>query len=76
MKGAELFLGIDVSKAHLDVGLSSEGGVRRFEHGPEGTGELVTWLGPRKPSLVVLEATGGLETPGATALVNGRRRYS
>lgn len=53
MDGAELFVGIDVSKAHLDVALSSEGEVRRFDNDPEGTGELVAWLGPRKPSLAL-----------------------
>jgi transposase len=30
---------------------------------------LIAWLRPRTPALIVLEATGGLETPGAAALV-------
>lgn len=68
MDEAGVFVGIDVSKADLDVALSTEEGVRRFKNDEEGIQDLVASLQTLEPVLVVLEATGGFETPTAAAL--------
>jgi transposase len=62
------FVGIDVSKAHLDVAVRPAGAAFRLENTPAGLAELVARLGPLAPALVVLEATGGYETPAIAAL--------
>jgi transposase len=63
-----LFVGLDVSKAYLDVAIHPTGEARRFPHDEPGLIALVAYLQPLAPTLVVLEATGGLETNVATAL--------
>jgi transposase len=68
MAESEVFVGVDVSKAHLDVGISGVGEVRRFPNAEEGVAELVQWLGEVKPTLVVLESTGGFEVQAAAAI--------
>jgi transposase len=62
-----LFVGIDVSKAHLDVALRPSGAAFRLANDPAGLAELVARLTPLSPALVVLEATGGYETPAVAA---------
>jgi transposase len=64
-----VFVGIDVSKEWLDVAVSSEGAVERFTNDEAGHRKLVEQVGGVKPELVVLEATGGYQTPVVTALV-------
>lgn len=53
--------GIDVAKAHLDVGLLGSGEVRRFEHDEAGFRALGDWLRSQGVTRVGLEATGGYE---------------
>lgn len=53
--------GIDVAKAHLDVGLYGTDQVRRFSNDGPGMGELIHWLGDQGVVRVGLEATGGYE---------------
>jgi transposase len=62
-----VFVGVDVSKAQLDVALRPEG---RYQvpHTEAGIGELVDRLQQVGPALIVLEATGGLEVPLTGAL--------
>lgn len=67
-ESALLFVGIDVSKAHLDVAVHGESEVRRVANDESGIEALASELAQRKPSLVVLEATGGFEMPVAVAL--------
>jgi transposase len=62
------FVGIDVSKDALDAHLRPEGTARRFDNTPAGVAELVAWLEPLAPTLIVLEATGGYERPVIAAL--------
>lgn len=64
----ERFVGIDVSKETLDVAALPEESCLTVKYSEQGVLELLAWLGARAPSLVVLEATGGLETRVATAL--------
>lgn len=61
------FVGVDVSKAWLDVALRP-GPSFRLPNDAAGHAELVTRLAPLGPSLVLMEATGGLEMPALAAL--------
>lgn len=58
---APRFLGIDVSKATLDVHVRPEGAARQFPNTDGGRTALVEWVTPLAPTLIVLEATGGYE---------------
>jgi transposase len=62
------FVGVDVSKAHLDVAIRPGGEPARNANDPAGIAALVDRLRPLAPTLVVVESTGGLETPVAAAL--------
>jgi len=71
---APTFIGIDVSKTQLEVAVrTADQPVRvpelaRVAHDAAGLARLLAALGPLAPALVVLEATGGLESPVAAAL--------
>jgi transposase len=65
----EVFVGIDVSKARLDVHRLPDGAAAAFDYDAEGLAQLRGWLGSTPPSLVVLEATGGLQLRVAAELV-------
>lgn len=70
---AELFAGIDVSKKRLDVAL--RGSQQRgwsVQYDEAGVAALVEELKALAPTLLVLEATGGLETHIAAALTARR----
>lgn len=54
-------VGIDVSKARLDVYFAHEAEVAEFTNEEAGIGQLVQTLSSRPVELIVLEATGGLE---------------
>jgi transposase len=58
---AEVFVGIDVSKQWLDVAVHNRPDTWRESNEPKGWLALVKRLKKLKPSLVVLEATGGFE---------------
>jgi transposase len=62
------FVGIDVSKAWLDVATRLGPAPRRVANDPDGIAGLVADLRALAPTLVVLEATGGLELPLVAAL--------
>lgn len=64
----QVFVGIDVSKAHLDVAVHDEPEVRRIMNDEPGIESLVSQLVALHPVLVVMEATGGFEMPAAVAL--------
>ena len=64
----DLFVGIDVSKAVLDVALAPTGEVWSVPNSAEGMQQLVGRLGEISPKLIVLEATGGLERRAVAAL--------
>ena len=56
------YIGIDVSKARLDAAVLPAGSVQSFANDETGCAELVVWVAGLSPRLIVLEATGGLET--------------
>lgn len=66
-QGAE-YVGIDVSKAWLDVGTWPESESVRVGNDAAGAAELVQRLSARPPRAVVLEASGGLEALVASEL--------
>jgi transposase len=70
MTESDRYVGIDVASTHVDVFVRPDGGARRFES-EGGFDELVAFLAPFAPKLVVLEATGGYEGPVAAALAAG-----
>jgi transposase len=63
-----VFVGIDVSKAPLDVALRPTDDGWHVSHDEPGMALLVERLPALQPALIVWEATGGLEVPGAGAL--------
>ena len=76
------FVGIDVSKAYLDVAFRPSGERLRVSNSESGIAELVARLSTMRPTLVVLEATGGYQAAlvaslaiakVATAVVNPRQ---
>jgi transposase len=62
------FIGIDVSKARLDVSCRPEGLTWHQPNDLAGIAALVARLRELGPTLVVLEATGGYEIPAVAAL--------
>jgi len=61
-------VGIDVSKAHLDIAVRPTDETWQEHNNAQGIGNLVEKLNTLQPILIVLEATGGYETPVACAL--------
>jgi transposase len=72
----EVFVGVDVSKASLDVCVQPSGERLQLGNDEGGVAQLVERLCALAPTLVVLEATGGLEMPLAAALVSRGVRLS
>jgi transposase len=68
MTPPSVFVGIDVSKARLDGACRPDGAAFPHPNDPAGIQALVARLKALRPSLIVLEATGGLEAPLAAAL--------
>lgn len=58
---AETFIGIDVSKAYLDVAVHGPAQLWRVANSDVGIAELIPQLQALQPTLIVLEASGGLE---------------
>ena len=61
-------IGMDVSKAWLDVAVHGQVQVRRFANTANGIGKLVAWVSTLAQARVVLEATGGYERAVLQAL--------
>jgi transposase len=64
----DLYVGVDVSKAILDVGTTESEQSVRFDNSTDGIARLVGYVSELKPSLIVLEATGGYETLAVAGL--------
>ena len=61
MKRSERFVGIDVSKARLEVAVRPDNTRWSVPNDEKGIAELAGGLREMKPAVVVLEATGGLQ---------------
>lgn len=62
------YIGIDVSKVHLDIAVRPTNECWQENNDTQGISNLVEKLTGLRPTLIVLEATGGYEMPGACAL--------
>ena len=65
---APVFIGIDVSKAWVDVAVRPTGEAWRVDQDQAGVEALVLRLQAMSPQCIVMEATGGYEAPIAAAL--------
>lgn len=63
-----IYVGIDVSKAHVDIGLGGLDSVRRFGNDAAGLRAASDWLSACPVALVVMEATGCLHELAARVL--------
>lgn len=68
VSSANVYVGVDVSKARLDVASRPTGDLFEVANDQAGIDSLVGRLEAAPPALVVLEATGGLGRPVAAAL--------
>ena len=68
MEQPDYYIGIDVSKKFLDLCVLPTESSKKVENNPMGIERLVRELRNQQNSLVVMEATGGLETPACAAL--------
>lgn len=63
------WIGVDVSKRHLDAAARPAGTHKRFANDQEGHAELITWLAQFSDCHVVMEPTGGYERAFVRALL-------
>lgn len=68
MEQTPVYVGIDVAKAKLDVAVGLAQPVQTFAYDEAGLEALVGYLRPQTPTLIVLEATAGLERWVAASL--------
>lgn len=66
-----LFVGIDISKARLDIATRPTNAGWQVDNNEEGIASLVDKLKQLEPALIILEATGGYETAVTAALASG-----
>ncbi|HEX2933164.1 MAG TPA: IS110 family transposase [Candidatus Binatia bacterium] len=70
MEVSPIFVGIDVSKERLDVAVRPSGQSESVSNDKAGIEALIKRLGEIHPSLIVLEATGGVERQLTRALAS------
>ena len=66
------YVGIDISKDNLDLCQLPQETAARFDYNDDDLRKLVTYLKRRKPTLIVMEATGGYEARIAAELSAAR----
>jgi transposase len=67
-KEPDMYVGVDVSKAVLDVAAIPGPEHSQFGNDAEGVESLVNWIRERIPELIIIEATGGYENGVVAAL--------
>ena len=70
------WIGIDISKEHLDVAARPAGQQARFDNDEAGRKQLTKWLQPLGDCHVVMEPTGGYEKAVARKLYENRVMFS
>jgi transposase len=73
MSDVPCFIGMDVAKAQLDIAVRPSGERWAVPNDASGVTTLVDQLQARHPTLIVLEATGGLERAVTSALATAGR---
>jgi transposase len=68
MEKQDIFVGIDISKEHLDIAVRPTGQKWRMNNNDADISSLAERLKTLAPTLIVVEATGGLEMPLANTL--------
>ena len=68
MEKQDIFIGIDISKEHLDIAVRPTGQKWRMNNNETDISVLAQRLKTLAPKLIVVEATGGLEMPLANTL--------
>lgn len=68
MEREQVYVGIDVAKASIDIVVHDTGQRFNFTNDEAGIGQAIADLRKLVPALVVLEATGGIELPVVAAL--------
>lgn len=68
MQKNQEYIGVDVSKESLDMVVYSTGEMRSFSNDEAGIAEATSWLKPFKPTMTIMEATGGMEVSLYVAL--------
>ena len=68
MEQQSTYVGIDVAKDWMDVAVRPTGRIWRVNYEDEEVATLVAQLQTLQPAAVILESTGGLETPLVAAL--------
>jgi len=71
MKSDGCFVGVDVSKANLDVSVFPGDEHFRLANDEDGIAKLFDWAKALNPELIAFEATGGLEFQAASVLAAG-----
>jgi len=64
-----LFWGVDIAAAKLDLGCFAKSDVQTFENSDAGIAALLTRICAEPVALIVVEATGGYETPLLVRLI-------
>jgi len=72
MSEEKIFIGIDISKDKLDVDVRPEGELMTFANTEDGIFLMTDFIKSKKPELIVLEATGGLEMASLRSLVSAK----
>jgi transposase len=70
LEESSIFVGIDVSKARLDIAMRPSGESESVSNDKAGIQTLIKGLGTIQPALIVLEATGGIERCVTRALAS------
>jgi transposase len=65
-----MFVGIDISKAKLDIAFHPSGEIFEVKNTPQGIADLITRLDLERPELIVFEPSGGYELPLLLELSN------
>lgn len=66
---SKTYLGVDVSKDHLDAFARPCGETQQFTNDDAGIAELVTWARKHLPERIIFESTGHYSKPAYTALL-------
>jgi len=73
---SETYVGIDVSKARLDLAVLEEKRIEQYTNTERGIKELVDEMKALKPALIVVEVTGGYERAVVKALFEAGLRVA
>ena len=70
------FVGIDVSKGQLDVHVRPDDRKASYANNDVGIAQLIEYLQPLQPELIVIEATGGYQHQVVGVLVEQQFRVA